>query len=233
MAGLDPSTVDDVVLVGDGGAVVGGEEEEEASDVFGEDGSLEALSGDDAELFFGAGPVAALAGGGDVSGEDAVDADVLGAEFVGEGSGETDEGGLGGDVDVEVFGGDHPGDGAHVDDGAPAGGVHEGCDGLGGEELVAEVDGHALVPVGGGDVGEAVAVVVGSVVDEDAGWSEGLVDLGDGGLEGGDVGEVAAEEEGLGVVGGVGGWRRFEGEVEDGDASALEGEVVGGGSTDS
>ena len=79
--GLDPASVDDVALAGDGGAVVGGEEEEEAGDLFGKDVALERLCSEDALLVGGRHVEAVLAFGEDGSGEDAVDADVGGAEF--------------------------------------------------------------------------------------------------------------------------------------------------------
>jgi len=158
-----------VALAGDGGAVVGGEEEEKAGYVFGQDMALEVLGIEDS-LFVGRGHVeVGLALGEDGSWEHAVDADVEGAEVVGERAGHGDDGGLGHVVEGEVGRGDHPGDGAHVDDGACTGGLHVSGDGLGSEELMAKIDGHALVPVCGSHVFEAVAVVAGGVVDED-GW---------------------------------------------------------------
>ena len=195
-AGLDPASVDDVALTGDGGAVVGGEEEEEAGDFFGKDVTLERLRGEDALFVGGRHVEAVLFFGQDGSGEDAVDADVEGAEFAREGTGHGDDGCLGHVVEGEVWGGDHPGDGAHVDDGALACGLHAGNDCLSGEELVGQVHGHALVPVFRGYFVDAVAVVAGCVVDEDVWGAECGGDVGDGGLEGWDVGEVAAAVEG-------------------------------------
>ena len=199
---LDPASVDDVALAGDGGAVVGGEEEEEAGDFFGQDVSLERLCGEDALLVGGRHVEAVLAFGEDGSGKDAVDADVGGAEFARERTGHGYDGGLGHVVEGEVRGGDHPGYGAHVDDGALACGLHAGDDCLRGEELVGQVHGHALIPVFRGYFVDAVAVVAGCVVDEDLWGAECGGDVGDGGLEGGDVGDVAAAVEGwVGRVG--------------------------------
>src|SRR6266851_3127642 len=168
MCGLDPAAVDDVALVGDGGAVVCCEEEQEAGYFFGHDVALEALDGEEMLLVGGRHVEAVLSFGEDGSGQDAVDADVGGAEVVCERAGHGDDGGLGHVVGGEVWRGDHPGDGTHVDDGASACGLHAGGDGLGGEELMAEVHGHALIPVFGCYVFEAVAVVAGCIVDEDA-----------------------------------------------------------------
>src|SRR3984885_15255418 len=130
---LDPASGDDVAWAGDGGAVVSGEEEEETGDFFGKDVTLERLSGEDALFIGGRHVEAVLFFGQDGSGEDAVDADVEGAEFAREGTGHSDDGCLGHVVEGEVWGGDHPGDGAHVDDGASACGLHAGNDCLGGE----------------------------------------------------------------------------------------------------
>ena len=121
-------------------------------------------------------------------GEDGVDADVVGAELVGEGAGEADDGGLGGDVDGQAGGGDHPGDGAHVNDGTALAKLHAGGDGLGEEELVLEVDGDELVPELGGDGLGGVAGVVAGVVDEDLYGGELGEDGFDAELKGGGVG---------------------------------------------
>ncbi|MCU1224366.1 MAG: hypothetical protein JWQ42_2459 [Edaphobacter sp.] len=223
-------------LVGDGGAVVGGEEEEETGYLVGEDVTLEALDGEEVLLVVGGHVEATLLFGEDGSGEDGVDADVGGAELMRERSSHGDNGGLGHVVDGEAGGGDEPGDGAHVDDGARACRLHSRGDGLRGEELVPEIHGHALVPVLGGDFGEAVAVVAGCVVDEDLRGAEDSGDLSDGRLEGGDVGEIAVD-----VQRGVGNARRevvdegecrLIGEIEKGYTGALEGEDLYGGGSD-
>ena len=164
---LDPASVDDVALAGDGGAVVGGKEEQETGYVVGHDVALEVLGVEDSLLIGRRHVETVLTLGEDGSGEYAVDANVRRAEVVGQRAGHRDDGGLGHVVEGEVRSGDHPGDGAHVDDGASASGLHACGDGLGGEELMAKIDGHALVPVLEGYFFEAVAVVVGSVVDED------------------------------------------------------------------
>jgi hypothetical protein len=229
---LDPASGDDVALAGDGGAIVGGEEEDEAGDLFGKDVALERLCGEDAVLVSGRHVEAVLAFGEDGSREDGVYADVEGAEVAGEGASHGDDGSFGHVVEGEVGSGDQGGDGAHVDDGALACGLHAGDDGLRGEELVGEVQGHTLVPVFGGDVFDAVAVVAGGVVDEDVWCAEGGDDVGEGGLEGGDVGEVAAAVEGW--VGGVAegfdeGNGGLVGYVEEDYAGVLEGELFDGG----
>ena len=55
---------------------------------------------------------------------------------------------------------------------AAAEGAHAGDDGLGGEELRAEVDVLGEVPVVEGDLGHGLAAVVGGVVDENADGAE-------------------------------------------------------------
>ena len=154
-----------------------------------------ALEGLAREDFFAVGfcePELSLALGENGAGEDGVDADVVGAEFVGEGAGEADDGGLGGDVDGEAGGGDHPGDGAHVNDGAALAELHAGSDGLSEEEVMFEVDCDELVPEVGGDGFGGVAGVVSGVVDEDVYGGELGEDGFDAALKGGGVGEVAA-----------------------------------------
>jgi len=193
---LDPASIDDVALAGDGGAVVGGEEEHEAGYVFGEDVALEVLRIENALLVGGGHVEAGLAFGEDGSWEDAVDANVVGTEVVCERAGHGCDCGFGHVVEAEVGRGNDVGDGTHVDDGASASGLHAWGDGLGGEKLMAKIDGHALVPVFGCDIFEAMAVVVGGVIDEDRRRGEFSGDVGDRGLQCGDVGDVAGDEEG-------------------------------------
>src|ERR1700743_100952 len=59
---------------------------------------------------------------------------------------------------------DSPRDGAHVDDRATLALFHRGCDGLGDEELMFEVDCHAAIPQVGGDIFPRVADVVAGVI---------------------------------------------------------------------
>src|SRR5436309_1699564 len=60
-----------------------------------------------------------------------------------------------------------PGDRAEIDDRAAARLAHPRPHRLGGEELMAQVHLHALVPVTDGDIIAAVAVVIAGIVDED------------------------------------------------------------------
>lgn len=122
--GLDPAAVDDVALAGDGGAVIGRQEEQQAGYVFGQEVALEVLGIEDSLLVGRRHVETFLAFGEDGSGKDAVNANVVGAEVVGEGAGHCGDGGLGHVVKGEVGCGDHPRDRAHVDDGASAGGLH-------------------------------------------------------------------------------------------------------------
>ena len=226
---LDPAAVDDVALVGDGAAVVGGQEEGEAGDFFGLQFSFEGLAGEHLGYVGFVEPESLLALGKDAPGKDGIDADVVRAELVGEGAGEADDGSFGGDVDGQVGGGDEPGDGAHIDDGAALTLAHAGDDGLGEEELVFEVDGEERVPEFGGDVAGVVAGVVGGVVDEDVYGRE----CGEESLEGGGVGEVAViVRGGVGVEAGDEGLGGFVLDVEEEDAGALLGEGFHEGCSD-
>ena len=69
---------------------------------------------------------------------------------------------------------DHPAGGAEIDDRAAAGVLHHRRDRLHGEELMAQIDRHALVPVVGGDALDRMALVMGSVVDQDRDRSVGV-----------------------------------------------------------
>src|SRR4030095_15684463 len=65
-------------------------------------------------------------------------------------------------------GGRHPGDRAEVDDGATAQTLHLVHHRLGGEELMAEIDGNPLIPEVDGHALDRMAIVARGVVDEDA-----------------------------------------------------------------
>src|SRR5262249_40286308 len=88
----------------------------------------------------------------------------------------------------------HPGDGSEVDDGAAAEPLHLLDHGLSGEELMAEVDGDALIPVLDGDALDRMAIVAGGVVHEDADVAELRLHGADRGPQGVDVADIAAEE---------------------------------------
>ena len=75
-------------------------------------------------------------------------------------------GGLGGDIGEQSAIADHPGDRAEIDDRAAAGIAHLRPHRLGGEELVAQIDRHALVPIVERDVLDAMAVVIAGIVDQ-------------------------------------------------------------------
>ena len=137
----------------------------------------------------------ALPLGDDGAGEDGVDTDVVRAELMGQSARESDDGGLGGGIEWDARGGDHPGDGTHVDDGAATGGAHCGDDGLDSEELRAKIGGDRGIEEGGGDILDGVALVIGSVVNEDVYGAKGVDGLSNGGLKGGHVGQIAMEIE--------------------------------------
>src|SRR6185295_7092175 len=65
---------------------------------------------------------------------------------------------------------------------------------LRGEELMAKVDGDAVVPVLQRDVSRLVAVVVGGVVDEDCNGARVIAHAPDDRLQRGNVAEVAGDE---------------------------------------
>ena len=104
------------------------------------------------------------------------------------------------------------------------------------KKLVAQVDRDPAVPIGLGDAGPRVPLVVRCIVDEGADRAEVGRGVLDRGLQGGGVGHVAAAEpgaraallgqhgaQGLGAVGG---------EVDEGDAGALAREGLHHGGAD-
>lgn len=200
----------------------------------------------------------ALPLGRDGAGHDAVDADAQGPELLALGARQAHQGGFAGGVEHGGGVGDAPGDGAEVDDAAGVGlGVgtgagHAGEEGLGEEEDVAEVGVDVGVECRRGDLrGWLARDGPGGrgVVDEDV---DGVVvlgkDVGGGGLQGWEVGEVAGVELGDldGRVGGVGrlsfvgergeavdeGLGRGGVDVDEEDFAALVGEEFDGGGAD-
>jgi len=124
------------------------------------------------------------------------------------------------------------GHGAEVDDGAAAGRLHVRQHGLGGEELVAQVHSYAVVPVLGGDVLRAVALVMHRVVHQHGDRPHCVAQPGDGGAQLRDVGQV-----GVGVTDGR---PQFFGQgaslrvldVKEADLRSLDGEAADDGLAD-
>jgi len=85
---LDPTAIDDVVLVGAGATVVGGEEEDDAGDVVRNELPLEALALHDFGLTFGRQPQILLPLGHDPSGQDGIDPHVVRPKIAGERTGQ-------------------------------------------------------------------------------------------------------------------------------------------------
>src|SRR5262249_19838214 len=69
---------------------------------------------------------------------------------------------------------------------------HLGSNGLSGEEMMPQVDGLVIVPVGGGDIDELVPAIVGGVVDEYTDRTQGLRRKSDRFSKRRDVADVAA-----------------------------------------
>ncbi len=72
--------------------------------------------------------------------------------------------------------------------------AHLGPDRLGGEELMAEIHRHRLVPVIGGDGIDLMAIVARRIVDEDADQAEIRLHAVDRLTQGVDVGQIARDE---------------------------------------
>jgi len=81
---LDPTAIDDVVLVGAGAPVVDGEEEDDAGDVVRNELPLEALALHDFGLTFGRQPQILLPLGHDPSGQDGIDPHIVWPKIAGE-----------------------------------------------------------------------------------------------------------------------------------------------------
>ena len=93
-------------------------------------------------------------------------------DFAREAAGQSLDCRLGDLVDREVGHAEMPADRAEVDDRPLACGAHRRDDGLGGEELVPQVDRDPFVPIGRGNILELVAIIIGGVVDEDVAAAE-------------------------------------------------------------
>ncbi len=99
--------------------------------------------------------------------------------------------GLGGLVQHQVVQPEMPADRPEVQDHAAARALHRRHHGLGGEELMAEVHRHALVPIFRRDLLDRVAIVVRGIVDQDVDAAKLLFQIGDHALDRRDVGQVA------------------------------------------
>ena len=104
-----------------------------------------------------------------------------------------------------------------------------------GEELMAQVDRHALVPVLGRDLLESATIIVRRVVDEDAHGAQSVLHLAQRALQGIDVAQVAGQEERR-LARAIAKLRhecasRLFGHVEEGDTAALSYEVAHEGLT--
>jgi hypothetical protein len=125
---------------------------------------------------------------------------------------------------------DLPGDRAEIDDGAAAGIAHLRPYRLGGEELVAQIDRHAVVPVGHRDVLGAVPVVVAGIVDERADRPVAGRHLGHRGAQALDIAQVAFDvaRPGMAARGDPldQGPRGLGRKVDEGDARTLGAEML-------
>ena len=214
--------------------LVGAEEGDESGDVFGDAESVHGDAGEDlgfevfGEFFDHAGE--------DVARGEGVGGDVSSGDFLGDGLGQADEGGLGGGVVglAGVAGDAH--DGGHVDDAAASLADHEGQDGPGAEESAAEIHVEGVVPFGGSHAHEESIIADSRVIDENINAIPLLTDGGDHLLYLGFVGNVGLKGEGLAALG-----RDFihelvsegfAGVVVDGDFDAFGGESEGYGASD-
>ena len=120
-----------------------------------------------------------------------------------------------------------PADRPHIDDRTATRIAHCRDDGLGSEELVLEIDAHALVPIGARNLVEFVAVVVRRIVHENVASAESIDHLRDLACVIVTVGNIAVMEEWLDL--GVRepfdqGMARFFHEIDKRDRSALPSE---------
>src|SRR5262245_25473228 len=224
----DPG-VDQQVERGDAAAVVGGEEQRRARDVVGLEQELEALQVDEACHLLRRPPLGHLTLGLDRPRDDAVDAHAPGPELGGHRPRQAVDRGLGRGVAGHADGLAHPRHRAEIDDRPAARADHRRRHRLDHEELVAQIDRHHLVPEFRRDRIPGVTIVARGVVDQRAPRAERRLDRGHRALERGHVAQVAGHEQRLGVAGG--GERVGEraalglGDVEEGDARSLRGEL--------
>lgn len=237
MSAKDPAPVDAQGLPSDEAGVVGGEEGDGCGDVVRAAPALDALA---AELPGGHGlrvvDDRVLGGDADGTSRDAVGGDAGGAEFAGEGAGESFEAGFRADVANEVVAARRGEDGADRDDPAPTGSRHSRGE-LVREEVVArQVGGQGVFPMGGRCFRPRSARVGAGVADQDVEWAESVVGLVAEGAHGVGFAEVGRQRDGGAVAAGdLGGEFRcgmVVVEVSEGDGGAVGGEAASDGRTD-
>src|SRR4029077_9047186 len=167
--------------------------------------------------------------GHDPAWQDAVDADVLGAQLARQRARQARDRSLGGNIGGAVAVAHQPGNGAEIDDRASASIAHLGTHGLGCEELMAQIDRHALVPIVHRHILGAVAVVVAGVVHEYTDRPMLALRRRDGRAQILDLAQIAGDEIWgaltLGRDAGNQGPGWLLGQIHEGDARALRREV--------
>lgn len=171
---VHPAAVHEEFLSGHGLGGVAGEEEHDAGDLIGLDEVRDALGLADHAFHGGRDELLQLTVGHDPSRGHGVDADALGAEFAGEGAGESDDASLGGHVGAHGRGPGMEGDGGEVNDGTALGHVSLGP--LGGEKVGAEIAGEKVIPLRRRHGGERDPGIPGGIVDEDMDLAVALLD---------------------------------------------------------
>src|SRR5206468_2575810 len=101
-------------------------------------------------------------------GGDGIRPDVVRPQVTGQSTGESMDGRLARRIGGHATGGRHPRDRAEIDDGAAAQTLHLVHHRLGGEELMAEIDGDPLIPEVDGHALDRMAIVARGVVHENA-----------------------------------------------------------------
>ena len=180
-------------------------------------------------------PELALAFGEHHARRDRVDPDAIFPDGAGERAGKADDRRLGGGIGLELRNAPHPRDRGHVDDRAIAEFAHLRHDRLRGKENMTEIDRHRAVELGRGHRREVVALVVGSVVDQDGGRAERRPRLIEGAAQSLYVSQIARQEQRLFPTATCCLGQRCPGirlDVEKRDAGAVFGESADKGAAD-
>ena len=144
---------------------------------------------DDLRLAFGGVPFF-LARRLHIARNDGVDADIVAAKVARQAARQTFDRRLGGLVERQFRQGQVPADRSEIQDHAAARALHRRHRRLGREEEVTQIDRHAIIPISGRHVLNAMAVVIGGIVDEDVDAAQLLFDGGDHRLHRIDVAQV-------------------------------------------
>ena len=154
------------MLVGAGGGLFRGEEYRKAGNVFRIELPLQALPVH--QLFFALRrePEIDLALRHDPARRNRIHADIVGPKIPRQRTGEAEHRRFRGRIGRHAALADHPRCRAEIDDGTGFSGFHIRQHSLGAEELMLQIDGDPVIPIGGGDLLGLMPFIMGGVVDQ-------------------------------------------------------------------